>query len=335
MKNNDIYKSVIIFSLLFFLLSCKNKKQEENLKSDSSGISIIETGELDAVSARAFVMSYNMYFYYDLRIIGLLEHGSLVNPGDSIIQFDPTELNKYIVNTETNLETQKANLEKMKVDQFNAINDLNTNYQSALSSFNLKKNTFEASVFEPERIRKIRELEFEQEKISLAREEKKIELRKIIMENDLKIQELRINQMKKQIQNVYDIRNSLTIRTEQRGVFQVGTNWRTGKMIRVGDNVYPGNTLAKVPELDHMKVNTFINENDFMKLYLGQKVAVRLDASPNIIFDGEVSYIGKLCKLKDHQNSRQKIFEVEVKMLKSDERLKPGMTVSCEFLNCK
>ena len=335
MKNNNICSSVIIFSFLFLLFSCNNKKKDENSKSDSSGISIIETGELDAVSARAFVMGYNMYFYYELRVIGLLEHGSLVNPGDSIIQFDPAELNKFIVNTETQLETQTANFEKMKVDQVNAINDLNSNYQSVLSTFNLKKNTFEASIFEPERIRKIRELEFEQEKISLAKEEKKIELRKIIIENDLKIQALRINQLKKQLQNVYDIRKSLTIRTEQRGVFQVGTNWRTGKMIKVGESIYPGNTLAKVPELDNMKVNTFINENDFMKLYLGQKVAVRLDASPNIIFDGEVSYIGKLCKPKDYNNPRHKVFEVEVKMLKSDERLKPGMTVSCEFLNCK
>jgi HlyD family secretion protein len=31
-------------------------------------------------------------------------------------------------------------------------------------------------------------------------------------------------------------------------------------------------------------------------------------------------------------NSRQKVFDVEVNVLKSDARLKPGMTVSCEFI---
>jgi len=46
---------------------------------------------------------------------------------------------------------------------------------------------------------------------------------------------------------------------------------------------------------------------------------------------GEVTYIEKLCHLKNPK-SRQKVFEVEVKILKPDERLKPGMTVSCEFI---
>ena len=58
---------------------------------------------------------------------------------------------------------------------------------------------------------------------------------------------------------------------------------------------------------------------------------VRLDALPKVAFDGKVTYIGKLCRQKE-RNSRQKVFDVEVEILKPDERLKPGMTVSCEFL---
>jgi hypothetical protein len=89
--------------------------------------------------------------------------------------------------------------------------------------------------------------------------------------------------------------------------------------------------MGNVPELKWMKVNTFINETDYPKLYVGQKVTVRLDATPEIKFNGEVAYIGKLCRFREY-NSKQKGFDVEVKMLEPDERLKPGMTVSCEFL---
>ena len=80
-----------------------------------------------------------------------------------------------------------------------------------------------------------------------------------------------------------------------------------------------------------MKVNTCISENDFLKIKLGQKVIVRLDALPKVTFEGKINYIGKLCHLKD-EKSHQKIFDVEVKLLKPDERLKPGMTVSCEYI---
>jgi hypothetical protein len=52
---------------------------------------------------------------------------------------------------------------------------------------------------------------------------------------------------------------------------------------------------------------------------------------PKLKFMGEISYIGKLCHLKN-EKSKQKVFDVEVRILKSDARLKPGMTVSCEYL---
>jgi hypothetical protein len=90
--------------------------------------------------------------------------------------------------------------------------------------------------------------------------------------------------------------------------------------------------MGNVPELKWMKVTTFINENDFLKLQVGQKVNVRLDALPELMFKGEIAYIGRLCRLRE-QNSKQKGFDVEVKILEPDERLKPGMTVSCEFLS--
>jgi multidrug resistance efflux pump len=124
---------------------------------------------------------------------------------------------------------------------------------------------------------------------------------------------------------------ALTIRTPISGVFQIDKNRMTDDLVKLGDNVYAGTNMANVPDLTHMKVNTFINETDFLKIRLGQKVAVRLDALPKIVFDGEIAYIGKLCRLKDPK-SKQKVFDLEVNMLKPDERLKPGMTVGCEFL---
>ena len=57
-----------------------------------------------------------------------------------------------------------------------------------------------------------------------------------------------------------------------------------------------------------------------------------LDALPEVPFEGYVSSIGLFCHPKDPNNPRHKVFDVEVRLLVSDERLKPGMTVSCEYL---
>jgi multidrug efflux pump subunit AcrA (membrane-fusion protein) len=332
------YLSLITRYLLFaaclsLFVACGDKQGIEEKKAGEAK-NIIETGELAAVNNRSFVLARYGRYWYEMRVIGILEHGAIVNPGDSIIQLDPTEIKRFIIDRESNLETELANLEKLRVDQDNRINDLTTNIRNERATFNLKKIELESSRFETERLRKIKELEFKQAEITLAKEERRLELAEIVNYNELKIQEIRVRQVKNEIENAYNILPMLTLRSPIAGVFQIARNWRTGNLLKVGDNIYPGNNMANVPELSQMKVNTYINENDFLKIRRGQKTAVRLDALPDKVFEGEISYIGKLCHLRDNNNkSRQKVFDVEVLILKSDLRLKPGMTVSCEYLN--
>ncbi|MDL2223945.1 efflux RND transporter periplasmic adaptor subunit [Bacteroidales bacterium OttesenSCG-928-M06] len=324
----------ILFLLIVFLpciSSCKKESIEGGEVKKTRTKQIIETGEIDAVYSKAFTVERYGRSWYEVRVIGILEHGSLIEEGDSIIQLDPTEINKSILDWESQLETQLANLEKLRVDQDIRRNDMRSNIKSEQASFELSKLSLDASRFESERLKKIKELEFEQAKIRLTKEKRKLELYDVISASDMKVQEIRVRQLKNQVENAYSILPKLTIRTPIAGVFQIAHNWRTNALVKLGDNIYPGNNMANVPELRRMKVNTYVNETDFLDIHLQQKVAVRLDALPNVVFDGEVNYIGKLCRRKDNK-SRQKVFDVEVRILKPDERLKPGMTVSCEYL---
>ncbi len=328
-----IYRT-ILFSLAvsLFLISCGSKgDKKENEESTFGGKTIIETGTLEAINNKLFILPRYSLYWWDMRIIGIAEHGTMVNEGDSIIQVDPSEVNKFILERETNLETQLANLEKMHVDQANRISDLESKIRGEIASFNLKKIELESSRFETERQRAIKKLEFRQAEINLAKENRKLELAKVIIANELKIQEIRVKQIQNDLEDFKRIVPLLTIRTPVAGVFQRGRNMRTGSMLNAGDMAFPSYSMGNVPELKWMKITTFVNENDFLKIKVGQKVTVRLDALPDIDFKGVISYIGRLCHPRE-PNSRQKVFDVEVKMVEPDERLKPGMTVSCEFL---
>lgn len=330
MKKNKTLLILLPVFLIFLNISCGGESEEERQKR-LRGTSIIETGELAAIDSRSFPLARYGRQFWEMKIIGLQEHGAIVKAGDSIIQLDPADVKKMIIDWETNLETELANLQTLRVNQDNRRNTLDASLKGEIASFELKKIELEATRFEAERIKKIKELEFKQAEIRLAKEKRKMELNDIIEANDLKIQEIRVAQIETQIKNAYDILPRLTIRTPISGVFQIEKKRRSRDLLKVGDEVYPGDNMGRVPDLEWMKVETHVSETDFMKINLGQKVAVRLDAMPDVTFDGEITYIGRLCKPKDSQ-SRQKGFDVEVKMLTSDERLKPGMTVSCEFL---
>ena len=333
MKNRIIYSLSVVLFLLLVSISCKKSVGADSERKASDGSTIIETGELAAINSISFVIPRYGRHWYQMKVIGLLNHGEIVKKGDSIAQLDPADINKFILDQESNLETQLAVLEKLYVEQENREQESESRIRNEMASFDLKKIELEASRFESERLRRIKELEFEQAKINLEKEKRIYELNKVINANDLKIQEIRVEQIRKEIENAKNLLPALTLRTPVSGVFQIEFNRQgtTRSLYKIGDNIYAGNNLANVPELEFMKVNTQVNETDFLKIGVNQKVAVRLDALPKVVFEGEVAYIGKLCRLKDPK-SRQRVFDVEVRILEPDERLKPGMTVSCEFI---
>lgn len=315
-------------------VSCGGSQAGETA-ADGRGTKVVETGEIVAMNSWTYSLPRFGRSWYRMKITGMLEHGTMVEAGDSIMQFDLAEVNKNIIELNDRLETQLASLEKMYVDHDNRIKDLESSIKSSLASFDLEKIELESSKFEAERTRKIKELEFRQAEITLAKEQRRLELARIINECDLAIQKVRVRRVEQDIADAEAIIPQLTVRTPVAGVFQIGRTWSNEgrRSMRVGDVVYPGNPIANVPEIKWMKVNTVVAETDYRKISLGQKVAVRLDAMPKVVFDGEVSYVGKLCHYRDDDRStRQKVFDVEVKLLAPDSRLKPGMTVSCEFL---
>jgi HlyD family secretion protein len=324
---------VVVMAFLFF--SCHNDLSTSPKVSQGDFTqSITETGELQAQNARSFILPLFGRYWYRMKVIGLLEHGKRVQVGDSIIQLDPSEIKKFIIEKENQVEIQKANLEKMIVQNENQKSDLASSLKTEQASFDLKKLELEHSRFEPEKTQKIKELEFKQAEIRLQKVKQKIELNEIINKNDLKIQQLQLKQQEDDWKNAINVLPKLTMRTPIPGIFQVGINERTGQMLKVGDEIYMGNNMGSVPDLTWMKVKTIIGETDFRKIHVGQKVIVRLDALSNVPFDGEISYVGKLCHQVNKDNNK-KVFDVEVKVLVSDERLKPGMTVSCEYICAK
>jgi len=332
MKKRNLFNILVLLYALFFVVSCSlNTKKDGKGESDNSGHKIIETGDLSAIDTRSFVLPRFGNYWYQMKIIGILKHGSIVKAGDSIIRLDPSEIKKFIIDKESDLETQVAVIQKLKVTQENRQQELNSNLRNEVASFDLKKLELESSRFESDRIRKIKGLEFKQAEITLAKTKRLAVLNKKIAINELKIELIKEKQLKDAIKEAYAMLPKLTIRTPISGIFQIGINRRNGEMIKLGDDIYQGSNMGNVPNLTWMKANTTISENDFIRIRMGQKAVVRLDAMPKVSFKGEVIFIGKLCHLKDDK-SRQKVFDVEVKILTSDERLKPGMTVSCEFI---
>lgn len=316
--------------LILLMSACTAGSSEDTsaAKGHARG-TIIETGELEAVTASFIIMpGINWQYGYRFQIIGLAEHGSSVKKGDSIASLDPSSIHRFILQREEQLENEIAAANKQMVEMENNLQEHRAQLRSELAMYDLKKLELEKIQFESELKRKITELEFQQSTIRLENVKRKLESETRQGEIDLEIHRIKVMQREAEIRDAYETLEKLTLYSPNDGIFQVGRNRRTNQNIRLGDDVFFGGQIASIPDLARMKALSHVNETDISRITAGMKVIVRLDALPVVEFNGVVTFISKICS----ERNGKKVFLTEIEIMELDIRLKPGMTVSCEYI---
>jgi len=98
-----------------------------------------------------------------------------------------------------------------------------------------------------------------------------------------------------------------------------------GEVVTSGAVSYTsGTTLMTIADLDEMQIKAGVNEVDVGKLEKGQTVEIDVDAYPNAKYEGLITHIAPAAR--DEQGV--KIFDVEIDVVNTDERLRPGMTAN-------
>jgi multidrug efflux pump subunit AcrA (membrane-fusion protein) len=325
-----IFIPFLFLTVLFILpLSCKKQESGYTILKGPFRQSVIETGELKAVNSFTLTMpKINSIYGYNFKIVGLAEHGKNVYKGDPVIKVDPSSVQKYIIEKKESLENEIASANKLKAQIINNLQDLKAQLRNEQSFYDIKKLQMESSAFESEGLRKVIKLEFDQEEIKLNKIKRNLALRPKLDSLDYHIQQIKVKQKENELKAAQGTLDQMTVYSPLDGIFVIEENWRTGQPIKVGDEVYLGNPVAMIPDISSMKVNGYILENDISKIKPGLDVIVRLDALPSVPFNGKINKIGKVCIEQDNK----KVFPTDVLISESDPRLKPGMTVSCEYI---
>jgi HlyD family secretion protein len=95
---------------------------------------------------------------------------------------------------------------------------------------------------------------------------------------------------------------------------------------REGDSVFMNQPILYLPDISKMIVKTKVREIDLFKLSLGQKGVVQVDAYPDTVFNGELTFIGALATSESTEPGQEKSFQVIFTLQNEDRRLRPGMT---------
>jgi HlyD family secretion protein len=99
---------------------------------------------------------------------------------------------------------------------------------------------------------------------------------------------------------------------------------------QVGDQVWANQPLVILPDISRMVVDTRVRETDVHKVERNQKVAVRVEAYPDLRLTGAVTLVGTLAQ-EEKERRGTKFFSVTVQVKESEPRLRPGMTARVEI----
>lgn len=101
-----------------------------------------------------------------------------------------------------------------------------------------------------------------------------------------------------------------------------------GTVISSGMSAFAqGTTIVRLADMSRVFVDAEVAEADIASIWVGQKVDVTVDAFPSEIFEGKVVRIDPRTTVEQNVVYVHVLVELDM----PDERLKPGMSATCEF----
>lgn len=279
-------------------------------------VSLSENGKL---AARQSVTISAPRIRGALQIVKLAKEGTIVNKGDFLVQFDPTEQETKLRDAEAALKIAKADLEKSEAQYNMDVKQLELDLKKAERNYSEKLS--EAPI-----IRKEAELE--------------LDIARLNFENRKKSLKADIDKMRVQVDKAQDTKEQaerdlakMTITAPIPGLVVYLDIWKGTSMAKVqeGDSPWGGQGLIELPDLSSMIVETSVSEVDVSKVKEGQKAHITLDAIPGPMFTGAITDISTLATSKVRGSSIN-VFNVKVLIDTTDERLKPGMSAKVDLI---
>jgi len=325
--------SKYLFLLSFLVITaCSTKKIQEVqttiVKRGTFTEELTEQGTIRAVNSIAITSPPTSYRYGSLKISRIVEDGKVVEQGDTLVIFDPSEFKKAIISSQQQLEIARAEYDKLKATQVSEIEDLEADLEIARLSQEISKINFDQAVYESEITRKEINLKLETANIALDRAKEQIENRKKIQQQELFQKSLTMKQNNVILEEANRSINALFLVSPSKGIAIVRENWMTGQKLKVGDQP-GGGSLIDLPDLSAMMADVKINEVDISKIVPGLKVVIKADAYSDSTYTGEITTVANLAQNKDYE-SKIKIFPVQIKIDGLHKNLLPGLTVSCK-----
>ena len=301
---------ILSIVLVVFVLSCS---RNNNTKFQ------VKNGEItESVYASGVVKSMGQYTVFS-TVNGILKEtkvtvGQQINEGQMLFKLDA---DKAKLNEENSKLIYQLSAESSRYVQ-DKIGEMELKVQSAKDKLILDESIYKRNL-------RIREYQVLSE-IDFERVELGYKSSKIAYESAKK----QLNQLKAQLNNE-QVRNANNLKISQKSLsdFEIKSAF-SGRLfdilVKDGSLITAQTPLAIVGEMNSFFLELEVDENDMVRVVIGQKVLVKLDSYKNRVFEAAVD------KIYPIMNERSRTFKIEAHFIKSPPKLYPNLTAEANII---
>jgi HlyD family secretion protein len=269
----------------------------------------------------------------ELQIIKLAKNGSMVKPGDLVVQFDGSTLQRTIQEKRSEARQAEAEIEQARA-QARITQEQN---ETALlkAKYDIERGKLDVNKGDT-----VSRVENEQAKLALGdagqrlRElDEKIKSDRTAAEADIAAKQRKREKALFDLQRAERGLTNLELKAPATGMVNILPNFRSGGMFggeqefREGDRAWPGAAILELPDLSSVHLEARLDESDRGRLRANQDAIVRIEAIPGREFKSRINTISVLARVDFSSGwPPTRNFELNLILIDVDPKIRPGMT---------
>jgi HlyD family secretion protein len=264
----------------------------------------------------------------DLRIVWQAPASSNLKEGEPAIRFDPSTAKQQLADKEASLQQAEATLEQ-------AISQARITAEQDKIDLANAKHHVERARLEVSKQEIVSALQGEESRVDLGLAEERLRVQEATADLHKASDQAKIasvtrvrDKAKDEVDLIQYRMSQMEMKARIAGVIIYMQNysqgWMNAKPFKVGDRVWPGSTIAEIPDLATLEMKGKVEEIDRGRIQSGFPVRVHVDALPEKTFDSELTLISPLTE-QNWEWPPSRNFRAQARLLKPDDRLRPGM----------
>ena len=280
-------------------------------------------GELRAVRSRTIYGASSD----EAKIVYMPPEGAVIKAGDLVVELDSTNILTRIKDTDEKIVAAESEIVRTKSQHESTLRDLEVD----LSKLWLTYEQAKLSAKVPNEVVSRREFQDAQLTLEKAKTEyenhlKKIEEKKKEQGAELQVKIIEKEKLKVQLDRAKSDLNGMRIKAPTDGMVLYNDHWNERRKLQIGDVVWGGWPVVRLPDLTEMEVLAQVNEVDGPRLSIGARAEVKIDSYPDKVITGEIKDISQTA-IKASWMAKAKIFRVTISLDQTlMEIMKPGMS---------